>query len=103
MDNHETSALASVDDQARDEALEVLRDAHDWTATTEWWSEFDEVLTRLQATWDAGDGKAFRRATSDLEALSAERANDAGKDSKTPPPPPTRDILNDTIHNIGSK
>jgi hypothetical protein len=57
----------------------------------------------LQTAWAAGDGEAFRKATADFETLSAKRATDAGADSKTPPPPPVRDRLNDTIHKIGSK
>jgi hypothetical protein len=96
-------APAPVDDQARGEALEVVRDALGWTAAAELWTEIDEVLAALRAASAAGDGEAFRDATADLEALSRRRANDAGTDSGTPPPAPVRDRLNDTIHTIGGK
>ncbi|OAA27405.1 hypothetical protein UG55_100856 [Frankia sp. EI5c] len=93
----------AVDEETRREACDVLRDALDWTTTAQRWAQIDEVVVRIRAAFTAGHDGDLLTATADLEILDPRRANDASKESGTPPPERIHDRLNDTIHTLGKK
>jgi hypothetical protein len=101
MDARDGAESIPIGEAYRNDALELLQEALEWVVSARRWTQIDELLIALRDSWFAGDGGRFRDVVGDLEVLSPLRANDAGRDSGTPPPEPVRDRINDTIHEIG--
>lgn len=92
-----------IDEQIREEALDVLHSALDWETTPGIWSRVSHTLQSLQLAVDAEDSGAVKELTRVLEdlRLDSDRGNDAGKDSGTKATGVVRERLTDTIHKLG--
>ncbi len=99
MSTHEWS----LDDENREDALDVLQDTSRWELTEHDWGLADQTVRLMLAALDAHDPVLFRKATDQLDAISPFRGKTAGTEPEVPAPEPTRDLINDTIHELGRR
>lgn len=67
------------------------------------WRDIAEAVEELWAAAGGTDSAALAAATTELEAVSPERANPAGQDSGEPPPKPVRERIVETQHRLGKE
>jgi hypothetical protein len=90
-----------VNDDDRQDALDVLESALHWQLPTSRWRGVDEALTAMAEALARDDAAAFRRVESDLELAGPVRAVSAQHPPKDPVPEPVRERINELIHTLG--
>lgn len=89
------------DSQAREDALDVLRDALAWRLTGGRWKVVEQTMDALGAALVAGDTAAFREAVCDLERVGPVRAIRFEDESTVAAPEePVRERINELIHSL---
>ncbi|MEX5709697.1 CATRA system-associated protein [Parafrankia sp. FMc6] len=91
----------AISDADRQDALDILRDLHEWEVDAELWRAVAALVARVGAAADADDGAELVTALAELERLSERRGTDARGEEKTKESDKRRDEINDTIHKLG--
>ncbi|SME91488.1 hypothetical protein SAMN02745830_00419 [Streptomyces sp. Amel2xC10] len=97
------STGSPIDDEAREDAVDVLRDLLVWQLVPERWARVEAIVDALADALDRGDGDALREATAELEVSGPIRITRIGAQSPGPVPVPerTRDRANHLVHSLG--
>lgn len=91
-----------IGEEARVDALDVLRDLVDWRLTPARWDEqVGPLVDAMADAWATGDAVAFVKATADLELASPVRVIKIGSTEGAPPPDPVRERRNHLVHSLG--
>jgi hypothetical protein len=88
----------SLDDELRQDALDVLQDVTRWRLTGSRWESVADIVESLSAAREAGDWAALRAAVYDLELAGPVRATRIGADAVVPAPDPVREEINELVH-----
>jgi hypothetical protein len=92
-----------MEDDLRDDAVDVLRDALVWRLTTGQWTAVTQAVDVLAAALVAGDASLFREALYDLELAGPVRATRIEDAEVLPPPEPVRERVNELIHTLDGR
>jgi len=90
----------SLDDELREDALDVLRDAVRWRLTARRWVGVAEVVAGLEAAVRAGDTDAVRARVYELELSGPVRATGIHEDPVGPAPETIRPVLNSLVREL---
>ena len=90
-----------IDDEARDDAVDVLRYLLEWQLAPQRWERVDAIVGSLADALAQEDGDALREATAELELAGPVRATRIGTTSLIPAPERTRDRANHLVHTLG--
>lgn len=90
-----------IDDEAYDDAVNVLKDLVEWHLAPQRWERVDAIVGSLADALARGDGEALREATAELELTGPVRITRIGTQSVIPAPEPTRDRANHLVHELG--
>lgn len=90
-----------IDDEARDDAVNVLQDLVEWHLAPQRWERVDSIVGSLVDALARGDGEALREATAELELTGPVRITRIGTQSVIPVPERTRDRANHLVHTLG--
>jgi hypothetical protein len=90
-----------VEDDVRDDALDVLRVTLVWRWTEGRWRMVAQAADALAAALAAGDDAACRAAVHDLALAGPVRAVSAENPPTEPAPDPVRERVNELIHTLG--
>jgi CATRA-Associated Small Protein len=93
----------ALDDETRQDALNVLADALEWRLTETRWSLVAEALGMLTAAVRSGDVGAFRHAVYELELAGPGRATGFGDTPTVPAPKPVLEEINELIHTVDGR
>ncbi|MEI5098340.1 hypothetical protein RB200_06315 [Streptomyces sp. PmtG] len=97
------SGGVAIDDEARDDAVDVLQELFGWELAPQRWERVDAIVGELARALACGDGEALREATADLESTGPVRITRIGATSLIPVPEPTRDRANHLVHALGGQ
>jgi hypothetical protein len=89
-----------MEDDARKDALDVLRDALVWRLTGARWRAVEQVLEALAGALATDESAAFRAAVCDLELGGPVRAVRVEDASTLPAPQGVRERINELIHTL---
>jgi hypothetical protein len=89
-----------VQDDDRQDALDVLDDALFWQLPPGRWVEIERVVRALDQALTNEDDASFRRATADLELLGPVRAASAENPPSGPSPEPARGLVRERINEL---
>jgi len=92
-----------IDDEARDDAVNVLQDLIEWHLAPQRWERVDSIVGSLADALARGDGEALREATAELELTGPVRVTRIGTQSVIPVPERTRDRANHLVHALGGQ
>ncbi|KAA0940810.1 CATRA system-associated protein [Streptomyces apricus] len=92
-----------IDDEARDDAVDVLKDLIEWELAPQRWERVDSIVGSLADALAQGDGDALREATAELELTGPVRVTRIGGTSLIPVPERTRDRANHLVHTLGQQ
>ncbi|MEU3276049.1 CATRA system-associated protein [Streptomyces antibioticus] len=97
------SAGSPIDDEAREDAVDVLRDLLVWQLAPERWARVETIVDALADALDREDGDALREATAELEVSGPVRITRIGARSPGPVPASARirDRANHLVHSLG--
>lgn len=90
-----------IDDEARDDAVDVLGDLVEWELAPQRWERVDAIVVSLADALAQGDGEALREATAELELTGPVRITRIGTSSLIPVPERTLDRANHLVHALG--
>jgi len=89
----------SLDEELRQDALDVLQDVTRWNLPDTRWTSVADIVDALAAARDARNWAALRAAVYDLELAGPVRATRIGTDPVlVPAPDPVREEINELIH-----
>jgi hypothetical protein len=89
-----------VNDDDRQDALDVLGDAQDWRLPAGRWRLVDEAVRAMAEALAHDDGEAFRRAVSDLELAGPVRGVGAEQPAEDPEKEPVIERMNEVVHTL---
>lgn len=87
-------------EDAREDALDVLRDALVWRLTGGHWQTVEQALEAMAEALAADDKVAFRAAVCDLEVAGPVRAVPVEDASTLPAPQQVRERINELVHTL---
>lgn len=90
-----------IDDEARNDAVDVLQDLIEWELAPQRWERVASIVGSLADALAQGDGDALREATAELELTGPVRITRIGAKSLVPVPEQTRDRANHLVHALG--
>jgi hypothetical protein len=93
-------SLPTVEDDIRNDALDVLREAVLWRLAGDRWSAVDRALDALAAALAANEADAFRDGVHDLELAGPTRAVRIEDTSVLPAPVSVRVRINELVHTL---
>lgn len=94
-------STVDADSLAREDALDVLRDALEWQLTADRWKAVEQTVDALDTALVVGDTAAFREAVCYLERVGPIRATGFGqKPTVSAPDEPVRERINELIHSL---
>jgi hypothetical protein len=94
----------SLDEELRQDALDVLRDVTRWTLSDSRWTSVADVVGALAAALAARDWTSLRAAVYDLELAGPVRATRIGTTTiLVPAPEPVREEINELIHALADE
>jgi len=92
-----------LDEDTRQEAVEVLRSCAQWRLSPAWWDRIDAILDDADAALRAGDMAAFTAAVDELALASPFRVSRISKpDSGQPASSDRQERLNRMVHEVGT-
>jgi hypothetical protein len=97
------SGEVPIDDEARDDAVDVLQDLIEWELAPQRWERVALIVGSLADALARGDGEALREATAELELTGPVRVTRIGTKSVIPVPEQTRDRANHLVHALGQQ
>lgn len=89
-----------MEDDAREDALDVLQDALVWRLTGGRWRAVEQALEAIAGALAAGDSTVFRAAVCDLELAGPVRAVRVEDASTLPAPQRVRERINELVHTL---
>src|SRR5215218_4313833 len=89
-----------MDEELRQDALDVLADALEWQLQPARWRFVEEALNALKAARRAGDVEAIRAAIYQLELAGPVRAIGVGDTPLVDAPKDVREEINELIHTL---
>ena len=93
----DTGDGATVLDELRTDARDVLADALQWRLTAARWTAIGDVVDELAAAVRSGDVEAARTAVTALELLGPVRATPVGAEPMVPAPERVREEINELV------
>jgi hypothetical protein len=92
----------SIDEETREDALDVLSDVYHWRLPSTRWTQVSTAMRALETALAAQDVAAVRAATADLELCGPVRATRIGAEPGTPPHE-VRDRVNTLVYSLGGR
>jgi len=92
-----------MEDDLREDAVDVLRDALVWRLEDGQWRAVAQAVDALVAALVAGDASSFREALYDLELAGPVRATRIEDAEALSPPEPVRERVNELIHTLDGR
>ncbi len=89
-----------MNDDDRQDALDVLGDALHWQLTDSRWRQVDDAVRAMAAALARDDVEAFRRAVADLELAGPVRAVGAEQPAEDPVKEPVLERMNEVVHTL---
>ncbi|WP_158854839.1 CATRA system-associated protein [Saccharothrix deserti] len=89
-----------MEDDIRDDALSLLREALAWRLIGDRWRAVDRALDGMAAALERGEADAFRRVLHDLELAGPTRVVPIEGASVLPAPEPVRERINQLVHTL---
>lgn len=93
--------FAWLDDETKDNAVEVLGDLLQWHMTTNRWDLMSSAIDDLSEALGGRTAPAVREALIEIELLGPVRARRIGEEPRTPAPAVLRDRVNRLVHSLG--
>lgn len=90
-----------LDEDTRQEAIDILRNCAQWRLSSAWWDHIDTVLDDVDAALRARDMTAFTAAVDELVLASPVRVSRISKPESDQPASPSRqERLNRMVHEV---
>ncbi|MEV7196855.1 CATRA system-associated protein [Streptomyces sp. NPDC093510] len=90
-----------IDNEAREDAVNVLQDLVEWHLAPQRWERVDSIVDSIADALARRDDEALREATAELELTGPVRITRIGTRSVIPVPERTRDRANHLVHTLG--
>jgi hypothetical protein len=93
----------TLDDELREDALDVLRDALQWRLTGPRWARVETAVEAVTSALRSGDVAALRTAVYELELAGPVRATGLGDTPVVDAPEPVREEINELIYTLDGR